>query len=159
MVLGGATQGTPLEPYVRSGKGAIKGEHRDRITVSNGCTLTDTANLEAALGPLAPSDPRWDYAIGWKALTSESCCLVEVHPANTRHVDDVVRKKAAASTLLKKIAPGMLVLADRTRRRTEKPVWHWITTDAHVGIHPGTPAWRRLREAGISMPARHLELR
>lgn len=141
------------------GKGAIKGEHRDRISTAGGVTLLDSANLEEALGPLAPCDPQWDYAIGWKALTSDHCCFVEVHPANTRHVDDVVRKKQAATKLLTQHAPAMLGLSDRTRRRTGKPVWHWITTDAHVGIHPNTPAWRRLREAGISMPARHLELR
>lgn len=159
MVLAEVARGTPFEPYVKSGKDAIKGEHRDRVTVSRGCTLTDTANLEEALGSLSPSDPRWDYAIGWKALESDNCCFVEVHPANTRHVDDVVRKKMAATKLLVQHAPGMLDTADRTRRRTKQPVWHWIRTDAHVDIHPNMPAWRKLRQAGISRPVRRLELR
>jgi hypothetical protein len=159
MVLGKVARGTLVEPYVRSGKEAIKGEHRDRISASQGCMLSDTADLEAALGSLSSGEPQWAYAVGWISTKTESCCFVEVHPANTQHVDDLVRKKTAAARLLRQHAPRILELSERTRARLDRPVWIWITTDAHVGIHPATPASRRLREAGISRPSRHLELR
>lgn len=159
MALRKVAEGTPLSSYVKDGKLALKGEHRDRVSTSRGSSLIDSVNLEEALSRLVPDVPQWDYALGWISKECESCCFVEVHPANTRQVDQVVRKKASAETRLRELAPTVMELADRTRRRLGKPIWHWIATDAHVGIHPGTPASRKLSQAGIAMPARHLELR
>lgn len=159
MVLGKASQGTPLSPYVQSGKLAIKGEHRDRVSTSGASSVIDSVNLEKALSSLSPGAPQWDYAIGWISSGTDSCCFVEVHPANTLQVEEIVRKKTSAAALLTQHAPKVMRLADQTRLRIGKPVWRWITTGAHVGIHANTPAARRLRQAGVSMPTRHVELR
>ena len=156
LVPGKASQVTPVEPYVKTGKDAVKGEHRDIVSAARG-RLVDSANLEDPLGSLSPADPQWDHAIGWVSSEEASCCFVEVHRANMRQADDVLRKKTAATQALEQHAPGVLALSKQTRLRTDKP-GRWITTDAHVGIHPNTPAARRLREAGISMPSRHLML-
>lgn len=158
MVLGKAAAGTPIGSYVKPGKIALKGEHRSLVSISDDSSLSDSVNLKKALSSLSPSDPQWDYAVGWIASKSESCCFVEVHPANTRQADEIVRKKMAAGKLLLQHAPKLIGLAEQTRRRIGKPVWHWVATDAHVAVHPGTPAARRLAEAGVSMPTRRVKL-
>ncbi len=149
MVLAEAAEGTPLEAHVRPGKAALKGEHRSRIEASRQARITDTMDLEAALRGLDPNSPRWDYAVGWLKGQTPCCCFVEVHPANTRQVDQILRKKKAVEMVLQRQAPRVLELADTTRLRMALPVWPWLAN---------TPRARRLREAGVSMPLRKLVL-
>lgn len=158
MVLAGAAEGTPLEAHVRPGKDALKGEHRSRIEASRQARITETMDLEAALRGQDPNSPFWDYAVGWLTRQIACCCFVEVHPANTRQVDQILRKKKAVEMVLQRQAPRVLELAETTRLRMALPVWRWLATEASVGIHANTPQARRLREAGLSMPVRKLVL-
>lgn len=50
--------------------------------------LTGSVDIDAATKRLYPNDSRWDYAIGYAA----HAYFVEVHPANTANVCEMVKK-------------------------------------------------------------------
>lgn len=159
MTLGDAAGGTPLEGHVLQGKDAIKGEHRDAIETRRGVTDLTSANLEGVYSAGSPNAPHWDYAVGWQSGGVARCWFIEAHPANTRHVGAMLDKQQATRARLMSDAPAILALADATRSARCAPVWRWLATGARVDIHRNMPAARRLAQAGISMPARRLELR
>ena len=75
----------------RSGLQAIRGKDRQRITCQDGRRLTGSVDVDPTLLASHPEDNRWDYAIGVK-YNSEHVVWVEIHPASSMHVQEVIDK-------------------------------------------------------------------
>lgn len=157
MSLAKAAEGTPLEPHLSPGLSGLAPKDRGYIETGSARTLV-SVNVETVQNKLAPGEPSWDYAIGWQVGGDDRCCFVEVHSANTQQVTEVLRKKRATETFLRHHAPQVVALAHQTRDALRKPAWRWIATGGHVGIHPNTPAYRQLSQAGVAAPSRILKL-
>lgn len=66
---------------------ALKG-NSSKISVCNQRNLLGSVNIDDCTKGFYPNDSRWDYAIGY----AQKAWFVEVHPANTSNVKEMVRK-------------------------------------------------------------------
>jgi len=101
-----ATEG--LADAYRPGLQALRRADRDRIRCSSSRNLTGSVNLDEALSPSHPNDPRWDYGIGVrKPRHSEIVVWIEVHSASSHHIQDVLDKLAWLKQWLVSSAPRL----------------------------------------------------
>ena len=95
-----------------SGLSALSNADRQRIDCSNPQILTGSVNLDAAIRQRTePNSPVWDYGVGVLVAASNNAAEVvhwiEVHPANSSHVDNVIRKLEWLKKWLQKKAPKL----------------------------------------------------
>ena len=141
----------------RTGKQALAGAYRSRVICAEPRRLTGSIDLDSALAGESEhaSEPRWDYGIGYKPRRSaERAIWVEIHPAHTRNVREVINKLNRLRAWLRIEAPQLasLTVSDgRTRP------YVWIATD-RVHIPPNSPQARSLSKAGLGMPRKILQL-
>jgi len=132
-----------------SGLGALTHSDSKRIVPGN-VSILGSVNLDAALRQQYPNAPRWDYGIGIQK--DKPCALwVEVHPADTSNVDEVLKKLAWLKGWLAHTAQPLHALTP------QQSAYHWLATDG-VHINPNSPQARRLAAAGLTMPRKVLNL-
>lgn len=68
---------------------ALESKDAGKVKPQNPRKLSGSVYLDKCLKTTNPHDARWDYVIGYR----EKAYFVEVHPANTSNVDEVVKKK------------------------------------------------------------------
>ena len=73
----------------RDGLQALESKDAGKVKPQNPRNLSGSVYLDKCLEKTNPHDARWDYVIGY----CEKAYFVEVHPANTSNVDEVVKKK------------------------------------------------------------------
>lgn len=73
----------------REGLQALESKDAGKVKPQNPRKLSGSVYLDKCLKTTNPHDARWDYVIGYR----EKAYFVEVHPANTSNVDEVVKKK------------------------------------------------------------------
>ena len=147
----------PVGEAYRDGKRALAGAHRSRVTCADARRLTGSIDLDSALaneGEYA-SEPRWDYGIGYRPDgAGERALWIEVHPADTSQVRQVVKKLHWLRTWLgddgRELAS--LTVADRG-----VPPFVWIATRG-VHIPRNSRQARLLRQEGLGMPRKALDL-
>ena len=145
----------PVAGAFRAGKQALPGQHRSLVTCADSRRLTGSVNLDAALQPSLPNAPRWDYGLGYQPISgAERAVWVEVHPAATSNVGEVIRKLDWLRTWLRQ--PGR-ALGRLTHGNGEIGPFVWIAT-GRVGINANSPQRRRLNQSGLGMPQRRLRL-
>jgi hypothetical protein len=65
----------------------------DRLRVSrDGRGLRGSVDIDSALRDLHPGDARWDYAVGVGRRSGDVVVWLEVHPASSLHVDEVLER-------------------------------------------------------------------
>ena len=122
-----------------------------RPEVSLATSLQNTAaGLDAALRQHYPNAPRWDYGIGIQK-GKPYAIWVEVHPADTSNVDEVLKKLAWLKDWLAHAAQPLHALTP------QQSAYHWLATDG-VHINQSSPQARQLNQAGLTMPRRVLNL-
>lgn len=144
-----------LAAHLELGLRALQGNHASMIECAPSRRLRGSVYLDPILG-----DRRsWDYSIGWACRSGPECVnFVEVHPANSLHIDTILAKKASVLDWLRREAASLAELARDTERTTERPVFHWLATESGIAIRPGSRQSRQLQAAGISGPVRRLTL-
>ena len=148
---------SPVDCACRSGLQALKRADRSRVTCTEPRRLTGSVNLDSALARETQhaNAPRWDYGIGYKpGRAAERAIWVEVHPASTSSVREVINKLNWLRTWLREDAPG---LASLTVSSGNIRPFVWIAT-AGVHIPRNSRQARQLSEAGLAMPRRFLQL-
>lgn len=133
----------PLAQAYRKGLQAIRNRDLQRITSRRQERLTGSVDLDAALRPSLPNANRWDYGIGVKG-SSEHVVWVEVHPASSNHVQDVIDKASWLRGWLVKDAPSLAKLPRQL-------VW---VASGTVALTAGSPQRRRLAQEGIHFAGR-----
>lgn len=137
-------QARGLQTHVKSGLQAL-GNHSRAIEVSTPTRAVDSINLDEALVASLPNAPRWDYGIGLQKGKLNSIAWVEVHPASSSKVEDVLKKLDWLQTWLK-----------QTRVQEQSPMqFHWIATGS---VQIDQARRRKLAAKGLKMPSSHLRL-
>jgi hypothetical protein len=133
-----------------AGLKALTAAHRKRIQQGE-ARILGSINLDGALCQRYPNEPRWDYGIGIQKGNKPYAIWVEVHPANTSNVSEVLLKLRWLKGWLSGQATQLHALTPPQR------AYHWIATDG-VHITSNSPEARQLAQAGLTMPREVLKL-
>jgi hypothetical protein len=139
-----------VQAYYRRGLQALPNNYAKRIECANTQQLTGSINVDEALRATEPNSPRWDYGIGLSRKSAESAIWVEVHPASSTGVTDMLAKLQWLRNWLRAKAPALDALTQSD--------YYWVSTDATIAITPNSPQARRLAAAGLRGPKRVLPL-
>jgi hypothetical protein len=93
-----------LAGALRDGLQAVRAKDRQRITCRDGRLLTGSVDVDQTMEPSHPDANRWDYGIGVTNDT-ERIVWVEIHPASSLHVEEVIAKLRWLRGWLKSEAP------------------------------------------------------
>lgn len=134
---------------------ALKRIDRKRIVHKSSKRVTGSLDLDTALSSPCPNDPRWDYGIGIrKTANSDYVVWVEVHPASSTHIDDVLKKLAwlrqwlvSSGPLLRKLVPPP--------GKEAPPTFVWIAS-GKVHLQPGSQQRKKLAMQGLHFSGRRL---
>lgn len=138
-----AVRSTPhLKKHLKPGMTAIRKSDRARVRCSQPRRLTGSVDLDSALKPIHPKKPRWDYGIG---LGSRVVWL-EVHPASSHHIDEVLNKLEWLQGWMETEAPAL-------RRLRAEFIW---LASGRVGFRSGSPQMKRIAECGLKFRARQI---
>jgi hypothetical protein len=130
---------------------ALRKKDRDRVKCGKSRQLAGSVNLDEALKPSDPNGNRWDYGIGIKHKEGKDEVIwVEVHPASTSNVREVLDKLAWLKTWLRAKAPAL-------RQLTVADGYVWIASGG-VHIPKRRQQVRLLNQAGLRFPQEHLRL-
>lgn len=143
---------TELAAAYRPGLQALESHDRRRIMPRNTRKLAGSVYLEQALAPTHPHQTLWDYGVGYRSTGGEQVVWIEVHPANSAHVDDMLRKLDWLRSWLRSDAPDLagMTAADGA--------YIWLATGT-VAL-PATDRRRRLiAQRGLRLVSGRLELR
>lgn len=115
-----------IENCYKAGLQALEGNDSTKIRVQNTRKINGSVNLDACTVEKYPTDNRWDYIIGYK----EMLFFVEIHPASTSNVSEVVKKVVWLKQWLKvKGTPLMTRIAKKEPYRWLQQVrWHLLKT-------------------------------
>jgi hypothetical protein len=133
-----------------AGLKALTAAHRKRIQQGE-ARILGSINLDGALCQRYPNEPRWDYGIGIQKGSKPFAIWVEVHPASTSNVSEVLLKLRWLKGWLSGQATQLHALTPPQR------AYHWIATDG-VHITPNSPEARQLAQAGLTMLRKVLRL-
>lgn len=142
MTFAEAVAATPeIAGAYQRGLQALKGEHRNRIEADDTRSLAGSVDLDRTLKTAYPQASRWDYAVGYPvAGHDDQVAYVEVHPANTSKVDDVIAKKNWLTNWLHgKPLDGL-----------PKRGFYWVPSGGDH-ILRGSRQFRQLGQAGITL--------
>ena len=129
---------------------ALTNKHRARVKPGE-VQILGSVNIEQALHQRYPNKPLWDYAIGVQKGNKPYAIWVEVHPANTSNVSEVLSKLRWLKEWLNSQALQLLKLTP------EQEAYHWVATNG-VHIARTTPQAHQLAQAGLTMPHEVLKL-
>lgn len=99
--------------------------------------LEGSVDIDACTLELYPAEPRWDYVIGYE----DHAYFLEVHPANTSNVNEMIRKADWLKQWLKQKAPAL-------KRLAANDTLYWIPSGKYA-IRPGSPQYRKLAQSRI----------
>ena len=137
-----------IRDHLKSGLKALRSSDRNRISC-DGLRLPGSVDIDTALRDLHPNDARWDYAVGVaNPRQPDSAAWLEVHPASSLHVDEVLAKLRWLKQWLESGAPEL----DQLPRR-----FCWIATGA-VSFDRGSRQAKRMAQAGLRFPVKHVDL-
>ena len=77
--------------YRRGLQGLREGD-RNKIAAATPRRLRGSIDLDAALAPRYPNDPRWDYGVAAAMTEGERVFWIEVHPASEGEIGAVLDK-------------------------------------------------------------------
>ena len=147
----------PVNEAWQPGKRALANAHRPRVECADPHRMTGSIALDAALANEADyaSAPRWDYGLGYRTRRgAERAIWIEVHPAATANVGEVIDKLHWLRTWLRDEArqlESLTVTGGRVRP------FVWIATGG-VHIPRNSPQARRINTQGLRMPQKVLRL-
>lgn len=116
----------------REGLQALESKDAGKVKPQKPRKLSGSVYLDKCLKTTNPHDARWDYVIGYR----EKAYFVEVHPANTSNVDEVVKKKKWLEVWLKTNALDLKAMMAGTG-------YYWIAS-GKVAILPNSPQARKI---------------
>jgi hypothetical protein len=129
-----------LRRNLRRGKRAVTTAHQPAIAIKRRSTtrFSESVDFDQALG--TGGGKQFDYLL-FTAENGDRIYLVEVHPAHTGNVNEVIEKRRASLEWLSQNEPALHAVAK------DEVLW-WIST-ASVRITPNSPQARRLSLAQV----------
>ena len=102
------------------------------IKVQNNRSLNGSVDIDTTTSSLYPQDARWDYTVGY----DNRAYFVEVHPANTSNVKEMIHKKEWLDNWLNIHAPELKKI------KAEAP-YYWVPS-GKVAILRNSPQFKRI---------------
>lgn len=149
----------PVRNALRSGKRALKGGHRSCVEASDASRFAGSIDLDNSVGSMKEhrNSPRWDYGIGFREANGrEAAVWIEVHPASTSDVDQVLTKLNWLKQWLQEEALELWRMSWRSNKRQR--AFYWIATSSKVAIPKNSRYARQLYQAGLDLPRRTIVL-
>lgn len=115
------------------------GKDASRVCAADTKIFTGSVDIDRATKKLYPEDARWDFAIGYGA----AAYFVEVHPASTSNVSEVINKANWLRLWLREAGNPL-------RGLWADGVLHWVAS-GKVAIAKTSPQYRRLSVAGVRL--------
>jgi hypothetical protein len=137
-----------IEAAYRSGLQALSAVDRARIDCTETRKLAGSINLDAELQTRYPNDSRWDYGVAWREAEDDQVFWLEVHPANSKHVDDVLKKMEWLRNWLRENAPLL---------KQMQGIFIWVATGA-VALPNNSPQRKRIAARGLHFAGSRLSL-
>lgn len=72
------------------------GANAKQVSATDTKKLEGSVDIDACTKELYPQDARWDYAIGYEGKVY----FLEIHPANTSNVKEMIKKSGMADKLV-----------------------------------------------------------
>lgn len=91
------------------------GSNSTTVSVGNSRLIDGSVDIDEAVKDIRPNESRWDYAIGY----SGEAYFIEVHPADTKNVEEMLKKVSWLKAWLNDVAPDL-------KRLHKCGVYHWI---------------------------------
>lgn len=143
------------------GKQAVGPAYSPQIEAVNG-KFTHSVDLDNHFKLAEPSSPRWDYGLGVKFVNGvEVAVWIEPHPASsTGEVNSMLAKLDWLESKLDS-APfsDLRALRDAARKQGVNPYRWQVTLTGAIRITPQSKEARKLAEAGLEMPNRHIKIK
>ncbi|MCC7490773.1 MAG: hypothetical protein IT204_00410 [Fimbriimonadaceae bacterium] len=136
-----------LEDACRPGLQAM-GANSRHVRCDNTQEFTGSVDLDSAVAAAQPQASRWDYGVGLRRQNVEVAAWIEVHPANSNSVEDVLRK-------LRWLQDWLRTKACDLGRLTQS--YHWVAT-GRVAWSANSPQRRKLAAAGLKFSSSPLIL-
>jgi len=130
---------------------ALSRTDRNRIVVKDSYRLAGSVNLETSVRRAYPEKPIWDYGIGWRtSRRNERAIWIEVHSADSGHVNDIIKKVRWLKDWLYQKAPML-------KEITHENGYVWIASGG-IALSKTSQQARQLANEGVSYPRKLLEL-
>ncbi len=120
---------------------ALKGGQSTKIRVAKTRQLNGSVDLDSCTVKKYPDDARWDYIVGYK----KKVFFIEIHPASTSNVKEIVKKSDWLRKWLK--VKGRALKPKIARNEP----YRWVAT-GKVAILPNSKYARVLAQNKISFP-------
>lgn len=149
---------SPVRHAYRKGKQALQGKHRELVDCNDPRRITGSVDLDSALAgqPRHAQKSRWDYGLGYKSRSGvERAIWIEIHPAATSDVKQVIQKFVWLRQWLKSEARQLMKLTETSSPGV--PAYIWIATGS-VRILRHSPQAKQLSVCGLKIPTRQLAL-
>jgi hypothetical protein len=133
----------------RKGLRALREADRKRIRCDKTRILAGSIDLDSAVRDLFHDEPRWDYGIGLrKSSSSDEAIWVEVHPASSHHVDEMLQKLE----WLKRWLSNEATLPSEISKR-----FVWVASGS-IALTKGSPQRKRIAAAGLAFGGRNFHV-
>lgn len=113
------------------------GKNSSAVKAENNRNITGSVDIDATTKSLYPQEPRWDYAVGYK----NHAYFVEIHPANTCNVSEMIRKRDWLEKWLDTSAPELKAI------KADVP-YYWVPS-GKVNILKNSPQYRQISQKHI----------
>lgn len=134
-----AVENTPeIKSHYCTGLQAVKGSERKMISPEDTKKLSGSVDIDNALKNQDPDGARWDYAVGYE----DKAYFVEVHPANTSNVQEMINKVEWLKKWLKEKATSLNAIREKTL--------YWIPS-GKVNILKDSPQYKKLAQKSLKI--------
>ena len=108
------------------------GANSSVIKAKNNRNINGSVDIDATTNSLYPQASRWDYTVGYE----EYAYFVEVHPANTSNINEMIHKKEWLEYWLNIHAPEL-------EKIKAKAPYYWVPS-GRVAILKTSPQFRKI---------------
>ncbi len=128
-----------IKDALRPGLTALKANSKV-VNAVNTKLIDGSVDIDEAVKTIRPNESRWDYVVGY----ADEAYFIEVHPANTSNVEEMVKKVRWLKNWLATTAPDLKALH-------KKEVYYWVPS-GNVKILKGSVQDRKIA-------ANHLQIK
>lgn len=115
------------------------GTNANKVTATDTKKLEGSVDIDACTQALYPNDARWDYAIGYEG----KAYFLEIHPASTSNVKEMIKKAKWLNSWLTLKAPLLKSLAANN-------TFYWKASGKQ-SILSQSPQYRKLAQSKIQL--------
>lgn len=134
-----------IRGYMKQGLSAL-GRNSSKVKTQHPALIDGSVDIDTAVRSIRPDEPRWDYVVGY----SGQAYFLEVHPADTKNVDEMVKKVTWLKHWLTVEAPDL-------KNLHKCGSYHWIPS-GRVKILKTSPQYRKIAANNLTItPLLHLD--